>query len=86
MSMSLFSETQKDYMKKIKSITDWIYSIRNIIYILGITALIMTVFVKCIRSENQAFLPPDLVPHPIPPWDDPRNPQPRPISEVEIDK
>ena len=50
-------------MKKIKTMMEWVYSVRNVMYILGFVALLISVFVKGI-SAPIAFWPPDMIPHP----------------------
>lgn len=57
---------------------DWVYMIRNLIYLLAIVFFFGSIVVHYMNADEpmgdrmRSFFPPDLVPHPMPPWDDPR--------------
>lgn len=71
---------KKNYQPK--SLMDWVYILRSFVYIVAIILLIGLALIKMVHCEPtkpsafDTFCPPDLVPHPIPPWDDPRDPKP----------
>jgi hypothetical protein len=48
------------------------WNVRNGIYILGICAFVVSAFIGVLKAE-EAFWPPDMVPHPNPPWDQPKD-------------
>ena len=60
------------------------WKVRNIIYIVGITAFLVGIAYKCSgrseasekksSEETSDFWPPDMVPHPMPPWERPSSP------------
>ena len=48
------------------------WNVRNWIYIVGIAGFVVAAFMGKARAED-AFWPPDMVPHPNPPWDQPKD-------------
>lgn len=49
------------------------WNVRTYIYVVGICTFIVSAFIGTLKAED-AFWPPDMVPHPNPPWDQPKDP------------
>jgi len=49
----------------------YVLSIRMAIILLGIVAFCLSNLCTTLKGE-EAFWPPDMIPHPNPPWDQPR--------------